>query len=287
METPTLLRKPKRYIKKTGERFSVKGLLLYFLPLAAIPATIISLIKGDLTGIIVNSTCYVLYLYAARLLRLGLLAETKYREKRIATPPKKPLKLHAAVIVALTTGLIAWLGAGQTLLIAIVFGLGAFLGMYLSYGFDPRVEKAVAKQGRHGYSTEEVSQTIDEAERIINDIQLANDNIANTEFNNRLDRICEVARQILTELEEDPGDIRRARKFLKVYLEGARKVTEGYAKTHRQAGSSELEQNFRNVLEKIETVFFEQKDKLIENEVFDLDVQIEVLNTQLKQEGIL
>lgn len=287
MEIPPLLRKPKRFIKKKGQQFSVKGMLLYILPLAAIPATIISLIKGDLIGIVVNSGCYVLYLYAARLLRLGLAAEAKYREKRIGIAPKTPLKLYAAVIVALSTGLIAWLGAGQTLLIGVVFGLGAFLGMYLSYGFDPRMEKTVTNRGSHGYSAEEISQTIDEAERIINDIELANDKIGNTEFNNRLDRICEIARHILIELEEDPGDIRRARKFLKVYLEGARKVTEGYAKTHSLADSSELEQNFRNVLAKIETVFIEQKDKLIENEIFDLDVQIEVLNTQLKEEGIL
>ena len=64
-------------------------------------------------------------------------------------------------------------------------------------------------------------------------------------------------------------------------------MTEGYAKTHQQASSGELEQNFRNVLESIESVFLEQKEKLIANEVFDLDVQIEVFTKQLKQEGII
>ena len=56
---------------------------------------------------------------------------------------------------------------------------------------------------------------------------------------------------------------------------------------HQQANSSILEQNFVNVLESIESVFLEQKEKLIENEVFDLDIQIEVLTKQLKQEGIV
>jgi 5-bromo-4-chloroindolyl phosphate hydrolysis protein len=287
MQTPPLFRRPKRFIKKSGQKFSIKGVLLYLLPLALIPATIIALIRGDLAGIVVNSGCYVLYLYAARLLRLGLAAEAKYRGKRIGVVPKNPLKLYAAVIVALSTGSLAWLGAGHTFLISIIYALGAFLGMYFSYGFDPRKEKAAAVNGRHGYSNEEIRQTIDAAERLINAIELANDKIANVELNNRLDRICAIAGDILIELEQDPGDIRRARKFLKVYLEGARKVTEGYAKTHNQADSGELEHNFRNILEKIETVFIEQKDKLIANEIFDLDVQIEVLNTQLKEEGIL
>ena len=42
-----------------------------------------------------------------------------------------------------------------------------------------------------------------------------------------------------------------------------------------------------DVLETIESVFQEQHQKLLEEDVFDLDVKIEVLNTQLKREGIL
>jgi len=41
------------------------------------------------------------------------------------------------------------------------------------------------------------------------------------------------------------------------------------------------------VLDSIETVFQEQKDKLLEEDLFDLDVQIEVLAKQLKHEGIV
>ena len=285
MNNTTSLRKPKRFIKKMEQRLQVKGLLMYFLPLAAVPATLFDLIQNNLQGVIVNGCCYAFFIYAAVLLRRGLAAETDYLHKRIARPPKQPLKFYAAIITAITTGLIAWLGAGNSFPIAVLFAFGAFLGMYLSYGFDPRREKTVA--GRHGYSTEEIARTIDEAEQIISKIEQANEVINNGEFNSRINRICELSRNILTKIEEDPGDIRRARKFLKVYLEGAQKVTEGYASTHQQANSRVLEQNFRNVLESIESVFSEQKEKLLENEVFDLDVQIEVLTKQLKQEGII
>ena len=48
-----------------------------------------------------------------------------------------------------------------------------------------------------------------------------------------------------------------------------------------------MEDNFRNVLVTIEDVFGEQYKKLLENDVLDLDVQIEVLTTQLKREGVL
>nr|WP_305910298.1 5-bromo-4-chloroindolyl phosphate hydrolysis family protein [Methylomarinum sp. Ch1-1]MDP4522635.1 5-bromo-4-chloroindolyl phosphate hydrolysis family protein [Methylomarinum sp. Ch1-1] len=129
-------------------------------------------------------------------------------------------------------------------------------------------------------------RTLEESALIIRDIEQANDKIENPELNQRIERICEIANGILAEIEADPRDIRRARKFLNVYLDGARKVTEGYARTHRHSQSGELEQNFRNVLATIESVFQEQKQKLLEDDVFDLDVQIEVLNTQLKREGI-
>lgn len=263
----------------------MKGLLMYFLPLPAVPAAVFDLIQENLSGVIVNSSCYALFVYAAILLRRGLAAESDYVEKKITRPPKWPLKFYSSVLTAVTTSLIAWLGAGNSLLISILFGFGALLGMYLSYGFDPRKEKTVA--GSHGYSTEKIAKTLDEAEQLIERIETANQQIINSEFNSRIRRICDLSKSILDKLEDDPGDIRRARKFLKVYLEGTQKVTEGYAKTHQLSDSDQLEQNFRNVLDNIERVFSEQQEQLIENEVFDLDVQIEVLSKQLKQEGII
>ena len=284
MNKPLLQRKPKRFVKKKTAPFPIKGILLFFLPLALVPATVKAFSHGNLWGIIVNAGSYGLFLLAAWLLRQGLVAETKYHQEKVTRKPT-PLKFVAAVFIALATGLVSWLGAGHSLFLAITFGSGAFLGMYLAYGFDPRKDKMVG--GRHGYTTEEVRQTIDEAEKTILAIESTTNNIGNREFNKRILGICDVARDILTMIEEDPGDIRRARKFLNIYLDGAQKVTEGYARTHHLQPSQFLEQNFRDVLDTIETVFDEQKEKLLANDAFDLDVQMEVLATQLKKEGVL
>jgi hypothetical protein len=64
-------------------------------------------------------------------------------------------------------------------------------------------------------------------------------------------------------------------------------VTEGYVRTHQQAQSQQLEANFRNVLTTIEDVFKEQQQKLLDNDVLDLDIKIEVLSEQLKREGVV
>jgi len=273
-------KKPKRFIVNKLQRYSPRGLLLYFLPIALIPATIIALGKGNLLGIIVNASGFALYVFAAWCLRKGLQAESP-----ITRTPKLPLKMLAAIITALATGMIAWLGAQQTLPVALMFAGGAFLGMYLSYGFDLRQKKMIADA--QGYSGDEILRMLEESSLIIRSIEQANDKIRNTELNQRIENICAIADRILAEIESDPRDIRRARKFLNVYLDGAKQVTEGYARTHQQTQSGQLEQNFRNVLETIESVFQEQHQKLLEEDVFDLDVKIEVLTTQLKREGIL
>ncbi|SJM92663.1 5-bromo-4-chloroindolyl phosphate hydrolysis family protein [Crenothrix polyspora] len=284
-ELNTLRKNPKRFVKQTKNALASSGLLLYVLPFLLIPATIKAFATGNLLGIVMNAGGYAAFLLAAQLLRRGLHAEAIYKEKRIARAPKWPLKTMAAGIIAVTTFTLAWLGAHNSFFVSIAFGGGALLGMFLSYGFDPRALKMVADS--HGYTVEEISTTIEAAENTILSIENANDKITNREFNSRIERICETARNILDEMEKNPGTIRRARKFLLVYLDGTNKVTNGYANTHMQADTLALEQNFRTVLDSIESVFKEQKHKLLQEDLYDLDIQIEVLAKQLKHEGIV
>ncbi len=278
-------RKPKRFIDNKLEQYSPRGLLLYVLPLALIPATVIALSKGHFWATLINASGFAGFMLAASLLRKGLRQERELLKNRLSNQPSSSLKLTAAVMVEITTVLMAWLGAGQSFFVALLYGAGAFLGMYLSYGFDAKIQRTVA--AADGYSGQEIMQMLQQSAEKIRNIESANDKIHHTELNQRIERICQIADAILLEIEADPRDFRKSRKFLNVYLEGAQKVTEGYALTHKNTQSGELEQNFRNVLETIETVFQQQHEKLQEDDVFDLDVQIEVLNTQLKREGII
>lgn len=287
MNSTEQLSRPRPYQKKTpsGLSHSSRGLLLYLLPLPLIPASILAFIYGDLLRITVNVSACIMFFLAASLLRKGISAEAEYQAKKITRAPKWPLKTFAAIITAITTGAVAYLSADNSFMVAIAFGLGALAGMYLLYGFDPREEKMLA--GSHGYTADEISATIDEAEAQIAGIEQANKQIHNRDFNQRIRLICHQAREIVSMLEDDPGDIRRARKFLNIYLDGALKVTTGYADMQKKHQSVQLSKNFENVLLTIESVFIAQKQKLLEDDVLDLDVQIEVLTAQLKHEGVI
>lgn len=274
-----------RYQQTPGRFPSSKGMLMFLLPLPVLIAAVVSLAHGSLDGLLGNAVGYGLFLAGALLLRRGLLTEAEYGRRRVAKAPW-PLKTLGGGVIALATGVTAWFGAGQHPAIAVAFGLAALLGCYLSYGFDPRVAKRFTD--RDGVDvTDRVLEALTQAEASIAAIEQSTRNIRNAELNSRLRRIVAQARQILTMLEEDPRDLRRARKFLNVYLDGAKQVTEGYAKTHARVAAPELEDNFRRVLATIEDVFQEQQQKLLETDVTDLDVQIEVLTTQLKREGVI
>ena len=259
---------------------------MLLLPLPVLLAAILSLTKDNLSGVIANALGYTLFLGGALLTRHGLYREAEYQRRKIALAPRYPLKTLGAVIIAVATGITATFAARYSPAIGVCFGLGALLGCYLVYGFDPRA----AKRATDVYgldATGQVLQALEQADKTIAAIEKARQDIRNAELRVRLDRITALARQILRVLEEDPRDLRRARKFLTVYLEGAQQVTEGYVRTHQQVQSQTLEANFRNVLATIEEVFKEQQQKLLENDVLDLDVKIEVLNEQLKREGVI
>ena len=271
--------------KKLQTRRSYRAVLLYLLPLPLLGAAVLALAKGALLKLVVDSVALAVMLYAATLASKGLAKEAEYHDRKVATPPRYPLKTAAAGLTALATAVVAYFSVDYSLPIAVCFGIGTFMGFYLLYGLDPREEKAV--KITPGLTTEDVVRAVDEGRRAIAAIDDANTRIHNPELSHRLERITGLAYKILTSIEEEPRDLRRARKFLTVYLDGAKRVTEGYARLHGTGQVTELEDNFRRVLVTIERVFNEQYARLQEHNVLDLDVQIEVLKTQLEREGVI
>ncbi len=274
--------KARRYTKQPG-RPSISGLLLFLLPLPLLLAVVVALARGIPGGVVGNAVAATLYFAGAVLTRHGLEHARRYDSRKLAVRSGPPLRLAGGSLVALATFVAALWGAGHTIFIALCFAAGSLFGFYLTYGFDIRRGEMTTAGG---YSAAEVVVALEEAEERIRGIEQAQREIGNKELADRLGRIAEAARKVLQVVEEDPRDLRRARKFLNTYLEGAHKVAQGYAKTHLHTESEELETNFRNVLVTIEEVFEQQRKRLIENDVMDLDVQIEVLATQLKHEGI-
>ena len=184
----------------------------------------------------------------------------------------------------LGAGVTAGFAVGHGPAISLAFAAVAALGFHFAYGFEPLGRPRAFGGGDE--RSRQVAEALAEAEERLLDLERTAGAMSNPELKRRVQRIAAQGRGILEQIADRPTDLFRARKFLNVYLEGVQQVAEGYARTHRLADSRDLEQNFRNVLVSVETVFEEQRQKLLRTDVLDLDVQIEVLKKQLEREGI-
>ena len=265
----------------------LRGFLLYVLALPLLPASFLALMDGNPLQAIARGAGFGLAMTAATLIRKGIRLDNEARKRRLRRRASTiQYRMIGAALVSVGMFLVSWLGVSNQygLLESILWALAVLLGCYLYYDFDPaRKDPEIAAIG---ITSEELIELLDEAEGRLQSIESSSRRISNIEFKDRLRRIVKEARVILDTIESDPVDARRARKFLKVYLDGAQQVAEGYAKTHLQGEQHALEDNFRRVLTTIETVIAEQQVKLRENNLSDLDVTIEVLQMQIEKEGV-
>lgn len=247
-----------------------------------------ALAAGRLDGFIADGSAWLLVALAALLTRRSSLSPAAAEEQRRFSQAGRrwqlPLRNLAAAALAAGTCVAALYGVGHPLGVGLGFAAVAVLGYHLLYGLEPlRVGMPLSAQDKESRA---VIEALAEAEDRLITIERAAEAIGNRELSQRLARIADLGRGILAQIAERPSDLRRARRFLSVFLEGAGQVSDGYARTHRHADSAELEQSFRTVLITIEDQFQRQRERLREADVLDLDVQIEVLKKQLDQEGI-
>ncbi|ASJ76410.1 5-bromo-4-chloroindolyl phosphate hydrolysis family protein [Granulosicoccus antarcticus] len=264
-----------------------RGFMLYILAFPLLPASFFALMDGEPLKAVVRSLGFVLAMAAATLIRKGIRLDNEARKRRLRRRASTiQYRLLGAGLVSAGIFIVAWQGlSGQySLVVSLLWAVAVLLGCYLYYDFDSANKNP--EVAAIGITTEELLELLDEAEGRLVSIENSSQKISNIEFKDRLRRIVKEARNILDTIESDPVDARRARKFLKVYLDGAQQVTEGYAKTHIEGEQHALEDNFRRVLTTIETVIAEQQVKLKENNLSDLDVTIEVLQMQIEKEGV-
>lgn len=259
-----------------------KARLLWLLPLPLIPATVFSLTSGNFVLVIANALAYSLFVAGAMLAGRGFKQEVDLHT--LSGAKLMPFKAFAALTISVATALTAWVGAAHSAPIAILFAVGAGAAFVMLYGLDPSPKATVADS--YSGSNKRVSEALLLAEKKIASIEQASLKIQQSELNQRLLRIIGLAREILAEIARDPRDLRLARKFLNTYLDGASKVVSGYAESHTNGRSSSLETNFRRILVTIEDVFKQQLQHLLDNDLNDLDIDMEVLETQLKNEGL-
>jgi 5-bromo-4-chloroindolyl phosphate hydrolysis protein len=249
---------------------------------------VLSLIAGsvpDVVGLAIGLACFVAAVF---MVEGGLASEAIYRRRTISRAPRLPRKLVGALLVGGGAFFSSLLASTSGLPLSILFGAVGVAGTLLAYGLDPRTDKGpdADRAAKSGVRLETVVEAITEAETKIDAIERSAGRLRNRELKEHLESIADQARGILTQIEQDPGDIRRARRFLVTYLDGTRNVVEGFARQQNDLEDTPLAENFSRVLQTVEQVFREQEEVLKRNESLDLEVKIDVLKTQMEKEGV-
>jgi hypothetical protein len=253
------------------------------LPMPLSFAVLAGAVTGDLERLTLSAGALGSFWGAGVLTCRALVAEAQWRLGNRVDLPAIPLKLISLGLAGLGAALAA-LAGGHSVAGALPFAGFSMSGYLAFYGRDPRTPR-VELPVIEGVDVTSVGQQLEQAYQRLRRIDVAGRALSVPEFQDRLTRISDIGRGILDEIRRDPRAAGRARRFLHLYLESVERVTEEFARTHRQVRDAALEQNFRRLLVETENTFAEQRRRLLETDVTSLDVEIEVLNARLKRDA--
>jgi len=223
-----------------------------------------------------------LIVLAAWLTREGLVAEEAYDARRIAKRPAIPRKIFGAALIALGLGLVGVAGHGAVEA-AIFAVLGAGLHL-LAFGLDPLRDKGA--EGIDAFQSDRVARAIAEAEKHLTAMTEAMKRAEDRGMERRLDRFQATVRDLFRTVEEDPRDLTAARKYLSVYLLGARDATVKFADLYARTRDAQAKADYTTLLDDLEQNFSARTKTLLTDNRTDLDIEIEVLRDRLAREGV-
>lgn len=222
-------------------------------------------------------------LLGAWLLRDGLRAEAAYNARKVARRPALPRKALAAVLTGLGVAIAAFRNDQQVLASAL-FGIVAMVLHGVAFGLDPMKNKGT--EGIDDFQQARVARAVDEAEAHLEAMSDAILRARDRKVEARVEQFQAVARDLFRTVEEDPRDLTGARKYLTVYLKGARDATVKFADIYARQADQKALADYTALLDDLEKNFAERTKKMLLDDHSDLTVEIDVLRDRLKREGV-
>ncbi|MFY1710662.1 MULTISPECIES: 5-bromo-4-chloroindolyl phosphate hydrolysis family protein [Tritonibacter] len=250
-----------------------------------VPAAILMLFSlgAGASGLVLGLIGAGLWAAAAVMLREGLKAQAAYEARKVARRPALPRKILAGLLCGLGGAVGAW-SSEPGVITAALYGV-ACLGLHLAaFGIDPLSDKGV--EGIDEFQSSRVARVVDEAETHLAAMKDAVLRAKDRQVELRVDQFQAVARDLCRTVEEDPRDLTAARKYLTVYLLGARDATVKFADIFARSGNVEARADYLALLDDLEQNFAARNEKLLLEDRGDLNIEIDVLRARLEREGV-
>jgi len=253
---------------------------LLFIP--AIILVFTSLNEGPQTLVMALIGGAVLTL-AAWMLREGLKAEAAYHARKVARRPALPRKMLASALTGIGAAIAAYTG-DSGVVGSVLYGVAA-LGLHVAaFGIDPLADKRM--EGIDTRQQDRVARVVDEAQNYLDVMKSQIEGLSDRKLTRRVTEFQAVAQKMIRTVEEDPRDLTGARKFLGVYLMGARDATLKFVDLYARNNDADARQNYEALLDDLEENFASKTEKMLLDDRSDMDIEINVLRDRLQREGV-
>ncbi|MGP1356883.1 5-bromo-4-chloroindolyl phosphate hydrolysis family protein [Roseicyclus sp.] len=273
LEVPSFRgRKPMRHGAKIN--------LLFFLPLIALAA---AFTNAEASAMAVDLAGVAALFLGAWLTRDGVRAEDAFDERKVARRPAIPRKLFGAVSTGIGVGLLVW-GGNWNAAAGILMGAVAAALHLASFGLDPMKDKRL--EGVDRVQTDRIARKIEEAEKVLTEMTDAIRRARDRQIEARVEAFEDTVRQMFRQVEADPRDLTSARRYLGVYLQGARDATVQFADLYARNRDPQVRGDYMAFLDDLETNFAKRTRAMLTDDRSNLDIEIEVLRERLNRENL-
>lgn len=227
---------------------------------------------------------FAVLLLATWLTREGVRAHQGYDERRAARRPAFPRKIFGSVLTGIGLA-IAAASTGATLVLPVLIGVAGAVLHFAAFGPDPLKDKGM--EGVDTFQQDRAARFVAEGEGYLREMRAAGAALGDRRLTDRIDRFAAAARALFRTVEDDPRDLTAARRYLGVYLMGARDATVKFADLWRRGQNASARSDYEALLSDLETNFAQRTQALLSDNRSDLDVEISVLRDRLKREGVV
>ncbi len=235
----------------------------------------------DPAGLALNLAAFGLLMLAAWLTREGVLAQAAYDERSVARRPAIPRKIFAAVLTGAGLGLAGLEGGLAPALVFAVLGGVLHLG---AFGPDPLKDKGM--EGIDTFQTDRAARAVEEAESHLAEMAAAIRRAGDRGLMRRVESFSANIRQLFRVIENDPRRLNTARRYLGIYLIGARDATVKFADLYARSRDDGARAEYTALLDDLENRFALRREALLADDRTELDIEIEVLRERLEREGL-
>ena len=200
---------------------------------------------------------------------------------------KETLRSVLSGFLAAIIFLILFFGMKWNFIICVLLAAGLYESIYLITKPKRRIGKVVIDRMENG---EELQKKLKEAREDFSSIRHSMQQIEDASMKDEAQKLQQSSAKILDYLEENPAKIPLARRFIDYYQDTASSLLQKYVKLEDSSLETEdtkmLKEKTKQAITKLNTVFDKQFQKLMGDELMDLDAEIKVMEQTMKMEDL-